>query len=190
MNEEQLHLLSEINDTDLLQHLLADLNDDLPARLKRFRYLTDISGMLGSSGTMIHGGDTAYRAYLEARWSYIHGNFVATIVLCQSLIENLLAAFLHTALVCEVPERIQFRETLRRSKEHRLINDQDEADLTRLSKIRNGLMHFRNFDSRSETWRRAIDQGMHPNDLLEGDASFSIGIAVRILAKRPFRVGQ
>jgi endonuclease/exonuclease/phosphatase (EEP) superfamily protein YafD len=69
-------LLSEINDFDLVRHLLADLHDDLSGKVARFRQLVDLSDALGSSGTMLFGGDITDSAWREARWSFIHGNFV------------------------------------------------------------------------------------------------------------------
>lgn len=48
----------------------------------------------------------------------MHGNFAATVLLCQGLVEHLLAAYLHAGLLIDdIPDRIPFRETLRRCRE-------------------------------------------------------------------------
>jgi hypothetical protein len=43
----QADLFDNIHDIDLLRWLLADLHDDLPNKLARFRQLTDLSAALG-----------------------------------------------------------------------------------------------------------------------------------------------
>ena len=182
-------LFSDISDTQLLQLLLADLHDDLPGRIRRFRYLTDLSGALGQSGTMIFGGTPAFAAFTEARSSFVNGNFVATIVLCQGLAEHVLASVLH--VVGEsLPARINFDETLKRCHARQLITDVDVTDLRRLMNLRNPLSHFRTVDDQQHIDRRAIDAREHPNDMLGNDAHFAVAIVIRLLAKSPFRLGR
>ena len=169
----QPDLLSDLSDLDFVRHLLADLHDDLPGKVGRFRMLTDLGGQMGRSGTMIFGGHAAYHAWLEARSSFVHGNYVATILLCQGLVEHLLAAYLHAGLlVDDIPDRIQFADTLRR-----------------MMALRNPLSHFRHVDDGSNLDRRCIDESKSADDLLRHDAIFSIGLAVRMLSRPAFRLG-
>ncbi len=88
-------LFSQLSDVDIMQMLLANLHDDLVGKVGRFRRLSDLSAILGFEGTMIPGGQTAYSAWVEARASYVHGNFVATVMLVQGLAEHVLASYLH-----------------------------------------------------------------------------------------------
>lgn len=188
--DDQLDLLSDLSDLDFVRHLLADLHDDLPEKVGRIRMLTDLGGQLGASGTMIFGGHAAYHAWIEARSSFVHGNFVATILLCQGLVEHLLAAYLHAGLMIDdLPERIKFADTLRRCRERDVISDEDVADLRRMMELRNPLSHFRNVDDGSNLDRRSIDASTSADDLLRRDAIFSIGVAVRMLARPAFRLG-
>lgn len=188
--DDQPDLLSDMSDLDFVRHLLADLHDGLPENVGRFRMLADLGGQMGRSGTMIFGGYAAYHAWVEARASFVHGNFVATILLCQGLAEHLLAAYLHAGvLVDNIPERIQFADTLRRCRERDVISDQDVTDLRRMMDLRNPLSHFRHVDDGSNLDRRSIDTGVSAEELLRRDAIFSIGIVVTILAKPAFRLG-
>lgn len=100
MNAEgdQQDLLSDLSDLDLMRHLLADMHDGLDGKITRLRRLADLSGAMGKRGTMIFGGPAAYLAWVEARESYVHGNFVATVLLCQGMVEQLLAAYLNRVL--------------------------------------------------------------------------------------------
>lgn len=139
---------------------------------------------------MIFGGHAAYHAWIEARSSFVHGNFVATILLCQGLVEHLLAAYLRAGLLSDdLPERIQFADTLRRCREREVISDEDVTDLRRVMELRNPLSHFRHVDDGSNLDRRSIDANTSAEELLRRDAIHSIGLAVRMLAKSAFRIG-
>ena len=188
--DDQPDLLSDLSDLDFVRHLLADLHDDLPGKVGRFRMLTDLGGQMCRSGTMIFGGHAAYHAWVEARSSFVHGNYAATILLCQGLVEHLLAAYLHAGLlVDDIPDRIQFADTLRRCREREVVSDEDVTDLRRMMALRNPLSHFRHVDDGSNLDRRSIDESRSADDLLRHDAIFSIGLAVRMLSRPAFRLG-
>jgi hypothetical protein len=140
---EQADLLSEMSDIAAVRLLLADFHEDLPSRVARLRYLNELGANLGSADTMLFGGITSYYAWMEARSSFVHGNSVATILLCQSLIENLLGAVLYAAGFDDLPSRIQFTDTLDRCSEIGLVTDQELDELKRLASLRNPLTHFR-----------------------------------------------
>lgn len=182
-------LFSNISDVGLVRHLLADLRDDLQGKIMRFHYLTDLGAELGVHGTMLFGGEVTYNAWVEARSSFVHGNYVATVLLCQSLVENLLAAFLHGGLMDELPSRIQFDETLRRCRAKNLLTDEDIIELKKLVGMRNPLTHFRNVDDAHNLTRRSMATGRIPGENSSRDAWFAITLAVRMLAKNPFRLG-
>jgi hypothetical protein len=187
---DQPDLLSDLSDLDLVRYLLADLHDGLDGKVSRLHLLADLSGTMGQRGTMIFGGPAAYLAWVEARDCFVHANFVATILLCQGLVEQLLAAYLHAGLlVGDIPGRVQFRETLRRCRKHDVISDDDVKDLERLMGLRNPLSHFRHVDDASNLERRSIDGGEHPDELIRRDANFAISLAARVLAKPAFRLG-
>lgn len=192
MNTEadQPDLMSDLSDLDLMRHLLADIHDGLDGKITRLRYLADLSGAMGKRGTMIFGGPAAHLAWVEARDCFVHGNFVATVLLCQGMVEQLLAAYLHAGLLMdEIPERIQFRKTLRLCRERDVISDDDVKDLERLMDLRNPLSHFRHVDDASNLERRSIDDGEHPDVLIRRDAIFAISLAARVLSKPAFRLG-
>jgi hypothetical protein len=189
-DKAQPDLLSDISDLDAVSHLLADIHNDLPGKVTRFRHLVDLGDALGSQGTMFFGGAATFNAWTEARSSFVHGNFAATILLCQSLVENLLAAFLHAGLMMDdLPPRIAFRDTLKRCQDRNLISVQDSGDLERLASLRNPLSHFRSVSDYQNVDRRAITAGIRPESLIQQDAWFAIGLAVRMLAKPQFRLG-
>lgn len=186
---DQTDLLSPIGELRLVQLLLEDLHDDLAGKIARFRQLTDLSATLGSYGTMLPGGETAFAAWTEARVSFIHGNYVATVMLCQGLAEHVLAAHLSIGLdVEELPRRISFSETLERCLKSKIITNDHARDLRSLMEMRNPLSHFRGIDDPSNLSRRTLDTRQAAQFHLSGDASFAIGVAIRLLSLPAFRV--
>lgn len=185
--DDQADLLSGIDDVSLMSFLLEDLHDDLLGKVQRFRYLHDLGEQNGRR-TMLFGGHVTHNAWIEARSSFVHGNYVATVLLCQSLIENLLAAFLHGGLLNELPPRLQFDETLKRCKAAGILTDNDVNELKELVALRNPLTHFRSVDDDRNLDRRSIATGRYTSDILSKDAWFSIALASRMMGKPQFRL--
>lgn len=191
VGEDQPDLLSQVKDLDLVRLLLADLHDDLVEKIARFRQLADLSSALGSNGTMFPGGETTYAAWTEARTSFIHGNYVATVMLSQGLAEHILASFLEAGINGEkLPDRISFQETLRRCLTRGIIEQQDAEDLRRLMTLRNPLSHYRSISDPSNLSRRAMNTMVPAEIHLRADASFAISMAIRLLALPAFRLGD
>jgi len=186
-DEVQEDLLSSVTDISLVRHLLADLHDDLLGKIQRFRFLNDLGERDGRQ-SMLFGGQLVYNAWMEARSSFVHGNYVATVLLCQSLVENLLAAFLHGGLLETLPNRVRFDETLQRCLATNVIDEQDQADLKQLVDLRNPLTHFRSVDDERNLDRRSITTGRYASDILSRDAWFAISVVSRVIGKAPFRL--
>lgn len=190
-DDPQAALLSSIGDMEIVRILLADLHDDLPGKVARFHQLADLSMALGSGGTMLTGGETTLAAWNEARTSFIHGNYVATVLLCQGLAEHMLAAHLAIGIHGEqLPNRISFHDTLLRCLARQVISPKDADDLRHLMSLRNPLSHYRKIDDPSNLSRRVLDTRVPVESHLLGDASFAISVAVRLLALPAFRLGN
>jgi len=185
--DDQSDLLSGVADVSLMRFLLEDLHDDLLGKVQRFRFLHDL-GEENGRRTMLFGGRVTYNAWIEARSSFVHGNYVATVLLCQSLIENLLAAFLHGGLLNELQPRVQFDETLKRCREAGILTDEDVTKLKALVALRNPLTHFRNVDDDRNLDRRSMATGRYTSDILSKDAWFAITLASRMMGKPQFRL--
>lgn len=190
-NVAQSRLFSSVHDLDLVRVLLADLHDDLTGKIARFHQLQDLSSSLGSSGTMMPGAELALAAWLEARSSFIHGNYVATVLLCQTLAEQMLAAHLESGLEFEqLPERVSFRETLNRCVMEEVISETDADDLTKLMTLRNPLSHYRGLNDPSNLSRRAINTRKSAATHLLNDATCAISVITHLLARPSFRLGD
>ena len=187
----QATLLSSLTDVEIFRVLLADLHDDVEGKVARFHQLADLSNALGSSGTMLPGGETAIAAWIEARSCFVHGNFVATVLLCQGLAEQVLAAHLAIGIHGEeIPNRISFHETLRRCVERGELTQTDSDDLRRLMSLRNPLSHYRSLEDPANLSRRVLDTNMSAETHLLNDATFAIDVAIRLLSMQAFRLGD
>lgn len=190
-DQVQTELLSTVRDVDVFRTLLADLHDDMAGKAARFRQLADLSATLGSSGTMMPGGETAFAAWTEARSSFVHGNYVATVLLCQGLAEHILAAHLTLGLDGEeLPDRVSFKDTLNRCVSRDVITSRDADDLRRLMNLRNPLTHYRSIDDPSNLSRRILDTRLPAEMHLLNDATFAMSMAIRLLALPAFRLGD
>lgn len=190
-DDPQAALLSSIGDVEIVRILLADLHNDLPGKVSRFHQLADLSLALGSGGTMLPGGETTLAAWTEARASFIHGNYVATVLLCQGLAEHMLAAHLAIGIHGEqLSNRISFHDMLLRCLARKVISPNDADDLRRLMGLRNPLSHYRNIDDPSNLSRRVLDTQVSADSHLLGDASFAISVVIRLLALPAFRLGN
>lgn len=183
------NLLSGLDDVDMVQHLVAELHDDIRGRVGRLHLLADLSRDLSIGGALLPGGTISYRAWVEARASFINGHFVATVLLCQGLMENLLASEL-ASRVDPVPlrDKATARETRKRSREVGLISEDEETELERLESLRNPLTHYRQANDPEHIDQQAMLATAHSDVILERNAVFAITLTMRILAKPSFRL--
>lgn len=185
---DQERIFSPLADVDFFRHLIADLHDDLDGKVSRFRQLADLSMVLGAAGNMIPG-EVSHVSWLEARSSFVHGNFIATVVLCQGLAEHVLASHLSMRLGGEpLPVRLQFKDTLKRSVDDGVITENFASDLRKLMSLRNPLSHFRDINDPSNLSRRAIDTAVQPQEHLLNDATFAMSMAICLLSMPTFRL--
>lgn len=188
---KQGQLFSRLHDLQLAQLLLGELHDDLPDRVARFHQLNDLCSNLGSRGTMIFGGESAYTAWVEARSSFVSGNYIATVLLCQGLAEHILAANLAARLDGpDIPPWVKFEKTLKLAVERHTIDADLAADLKKLMTLRNPLSHYKPIAHPENISTRALDSGVPARTLLLQDATFAISVAVRVLSQPDFRLGS
>jgi hypothetical protein len=139
---------------------------------------------------MMPGGEVTLSMWVEARCSFVNGNFVAAIMLCQGLAEQILAANIDMQLEDpELPRRVQFQKTLEIAQARGTLDAGLMADLRRLMDIRNPLSHYRPFLHSENLSMRARSESTSAQALLLQDATFAIAVAVKVLSCPDFRLG-
>lgn len=177
--------------------LIEELHVELGGRVRRLKALAamEIRAAAGR-GLLLPGGTPAQLAYQEARSAYVHGQFVAVVMLSQCLLENLLAGHVYMeALGREVrlgePQKMggrpDYRATLAACEEGGLVTAAEVEELRVLSARRNALAHFRDMNDASHVDRRALAEQRRPGDIIEDDATFAIEALTRVLGKSAFR---
>lgn len=188
---KQTELFSPLTDVDLARHLLAELHDDFSGKVARFRQLADLTMTAGTERAMIPGGETAFASWLEARSSFVQGNFIATVMLCQGMAEHMLASQIDAELDgTPLPRNVTFSRTLSRCLAEGVIAANDAEDLKRLMSLRNPLSHYRPVNDVENIDRRSIDSGLPAREHLLRDATFAITMAMRLLALPSFRLAD
>lgn len=190
------------SEAEVAQSLLGQLTADLPYQVARYQILLAFDADFGGSGVMLPGGEASYRAYVEARASFVAGNFLAVIVLSQSLIENLLGGHLIlddvTREVRGLPdrdakplkERPQLKELLDHALEAGVLEVKDAENVQRLMAIRNPLTHFRGINDPQNLTRKAMTSGVHPEQIMFEDARFAMATIVAIVGRAQFAIGR
>ena len=117
--------------------LLADLHDDLPARVERQRLLWCWESEQYGAGDLLIPGNVAAMAYHELRHAFVCGNFISTVLLAQCLVENVLAshvgldalsAQIHQRSHENLSDRPGFRDSVAACRRLGMLNEADERD--------------------------------------------------------------
>lgn len=187
-------------EVDAFRALLGELYDDLPERVERLRLLVALDNDFGGSGVMIPGGDTTFRAYVEARGCFVAGHYSAVILLSQALLETLIGAQIEQESdVCHIhgrefgeplPERPSLDQLIAKAKYIGLLDDDDEKALKRIRGIRNPLTHHRGVDDPTNMTRRMLAHRVATASLFEGDARFCITTVIRFMGKPAFAISR
>ena len=166
-----------------VQHLLTDLNDDLAGKAARLSVLVSAyESDVKSTYVGTFGGDVVHEIWREARWSFVHGHYIATVILCQSFAEHLIAGTIYGEGE-GLPDRVKFSDVLERSVERRRISERGAAEIMQLMRMRNPLSHFRKPFEGSDAISRVANDKPPLRRLVKDDAEFAIKLGVRLLGK-------
>jgi hypothetical protein len=177
---------------DIASYLVNDFGENLAGAVGRYQMLMAFDADFGSDWLMLPGGTASFQSYTEARASYVAGNFLATIVLAQGLVENILGSHLHIQEgikpIHGIPARTSgglsprpsVREILNKSVEDGLIAIDLKGRIERLIELRNPLVHYRNVNDTSHLTRRSMSDNASEADLLEEDAKFACSVIIEL----------
>ena len=180
-------MLKELpSEREVARLLLVDASSDFDLRVERLRYLLGIDGDFEGDGFLLTGGYPAYAAYSEARSSFVNGNFVATVLLSQALLEHFLGGEVCLRDMFEAdagakPRRRRLRQLIDHAITEGVIRASDREPIERVIALRNPLAHHRGPTDPEELTMRAIQTKLHPEKLLYEDARLAITTVVRLV---------
>lgn len=169
--------------------LLRDADDrTLSERAERLTKL--ISEGQPEQGRLLPGGPLGATAVWEAGAAYVHGFFLATLLLTQSALEHLLAG----ALVIHHPDRSAdgrpvFAELLQSSRAAGLLTEGEFLLFDDLRRRRNPYAHARGINDRAGLLRRSMTSGKHPDEIIDTDAWSALQALVHLINRPPFALG-
>jgi hypothetical protein len=149
-------------------------------RLDRLRWLTDQAPK--AEYWLFPGGLMSMSLFEEARYCFVYGQFLATVVLGLSYIEHTLAALFYRSGRNDL-ERSGIAELLKEALKTQLIDRSEFDDLNHAREVRNPITHFRRplFDDTVE--HRAIERDELPYTVIEQDAFHVMRTVLRLLDK-------
>ena len=152
----------------LIAHLTMEDKNSRESRAHRLSYFMGVvqipSGTFGK-----FPGAITHPCYEEVRLAYIHGLYLATVLLSLSYVEHQLANQLHEAGESGV-NRAKPSELLEKAYQRGMLSRSEFDTFNDLRGIRNSYAHFRHPGHPTELSKRSRDQGARPHDVMKTDA--------------------
>ena len=118
----------------------------------------------------------------EARYCYVYGQFLATVILGLAYIEHTLAASLYGAGHDDA-ERARLPDLLVRARDRGLIDGKDYTDVEEIHAKRNAYAHFRKPLDKESVEYRSVKEDELPYTIIEQDATTVISVALRLVGR-------
>lgn len=158
-----------------IEELIAWLETDEAAsrewRARRLRYL--LEAIQAPKEDMFFHGEESLHSFNEVRLAYIHGLYLATVLLSLSCIEREVAGRLY-AMGWEKAKGAKLEELISKAHEQGIISDEESDTFQHLRRVRNSYAHFKPPLHSSSLTGRALDQNTLPDEVLMVDARKAI----------------
>lgn len=126
------------------------------------------------------GGLTSKLLFEEARYCFVYGQYLATIVLGLSYIEHTLAGLFLAAGRSDL-ERGTISNLLQEALNYNWISQTEHGHLQNARLIRNAVTHFRRPGHSESVEYRAVTQNEPPVVIVEDDARYVMETALHLL---------
>lgn len=139
------------------------------------------------SGWAFFGDHGVAGPWNELRRTFVDGSFVATILIGQAFLENLLGGLLHWQE--EPVDTAGLAGLLQRTWDRGWLTSEEFHVLDALRRVRNPYAHYRNFQHSDSLVQRAIAAEEIPDALVEGDAWAVVEALYHLVNRQPFALG-
>jgi hypothetical protein len=133
------------------------------------------------------GGWLGKQLFEEARYCFVYGQFLATVVLGFAYVERTLNAEFYGAGRNDM-QRATSEILLQEAYEEGLLNEEELKAFDKARRLRNVMVHFRKPMHIKSPEFRAIESECDPYTIIEDDAKHILEVAFRLLARNA--VGQ
>ncbi len=149
-------------------------------RLKRLDWLTTRAP--DAEYLMFWGGQMSRYLFEEARYCFVYGQFLATIVMGLSFIEHTLAGLFYASGRNDL-ERAGISTLLQEALKNGWIDQIEFANLQRAREVRNPITHFRRPGHSETIGYRTVMQNESPYIIIEEDARHVMETVLHLLGK-------
>ena len=129
------------------------------------------------------GGLISKYLFEEARYCFVYGQFLATIVLGLSYIEHTLAGLFHASGRNDL-KRVGITSLLKEALDYNWITQEEFDNLNHARKIRNPITHYREPGHDETVEYRADIESELPYKIIEEDAKHVMVTALKLLGKK------
>jgi len=178
----------------VLQWLMNEDTISRTQRTSRLQLITDIYEEMseGLEGVAFHGL-LCKQAFEEARWSFVNGQFLSSVLLCQVVIDNTLRSGFrargrgNTGLSDKDILDLSYQDVVAKAHELSMLSDTERIECYWLKDVRNPYVHHRP-TSRDYIAHRLLDESPSGiEDFQETDAGRAIRLMFSIVLRRwPF----
>ena len=160
------------------------VREDEAARLERADRLEWLLTKYPESqlGFLIHGGWLSQRLLEEAKYCFVYGQYLATVILATAFVERVLAAEFYARARDDL-ERASSVTLLREGLDAGLLTPGEFDSLDNVRQLRNPVAHFRRPLAADTVERRAVVGQADPDELVRGDAETVLMAAFDVLRK-------
>lgn len=134
------------------------------------------------AGFMLHGGWLSHQLLEEAKYCFAYGQFLATATLGVAFIERVLAARFYGAGRDDL-ERAGGLDLLREALKIGWISQEEFEHFDRVRRLRNPIVHFRRPLAADTLEYRVVQDDVHPDELVQGDAEEILQGVFRVLQR-------
>lgn len=163
---------------------LAD--DEEGSRAWRAERLQELLNWLpvSSDGMSFMGGDQSSFCFDEIRLCYVHGLYLAVVVLCLMYVERELAAQLYAA-GWNKAAKANLTDLLKKAHEDGWISDDDRKTFADLARVRNSHAHFRGMNreknANESLLHRIVAENSPPAEIIAKDARRALRAIARLV---------
>jgi hypothetical protein len=147
-------------------------------RLARLKWL--VSKMPSVDYLFFRGGPISKYLFEEARYCYVYGQFLATIVIGLAFIEHTLAALFYMIGRADL-ERASLIKLLKEGLNYEWLTKIEFENLQHARQIRNPITHFRKPGNDDSIVKRGIIKNEHPYEIIEKDARYVMETVLKLL---------
>ena len=133
------------------------------------------------------GGLLSKYLFEEARYCFVYGQFLATVMLALAFVERVLAADLYGGGL-EAAKKDRFQRLLEHHLERNTITAEEFAQIECARRNRNAVVHLRPPGHKQTLECRAFEEDSFPYHVLESDARNLLALVLRLIASWPFSV--